>query len=261
MGLSVEEGRTFGRISRLYDQARISYPLSLINDIIAFSGVVSGTVLDVGCGTGQATIFFAEKGYDVTGLDVSQEMIDIAKVKCASFSNVSFKLDSFEKADILKGSLDIVLSGMAWHWVDSNTRYEKIYRSLKDGGIVALFWSHQEKEKSLFVKDVSVVVDKYAGPNRGPTGSKTAELAELSVDELKKSGLFTNIDFKVYEENISFTKKKYLDLIISYGWAQKLSEEKRRNLVEELQRVSDNYEEPLVVPYKFVLVLGKKAVN
>ncbi|MBU0466506.1 MAG: class I SAM-dependent methyltransferase, partial [Nanoarchaeota archaeon] len=65
MALNREEGRTFGPISSLYDKARISYPSTLIDDVIAFSGVENGNVLDVGCGTGQATILFAERGFYV----------------------------------------------------------------------------------------------------------------------------------------------------------------------------------------------------
>ena len=42
----------------------------------------SGKVLDLGCGGGQPlTAYFADKGFDVTGVDLSRAMIEIAKRK------------------------------------------------------------------------------------------------------------------------------------------------------------------------------------
>ncbi|MBU1622946.1 MAG: methyltransferase domain-containing protein [Nanoarchaeota archaeon] len=257
MALNREEGRTFGPISSLYDKARISYPSALIDDIIAFSGVENGKVLDVGCGTGQATILFAERGFYVTGVDISQQMIDVAKRKCSSLPNVDFKVGTFEEVELPEGSLDIVLSGMAWHWVAPEGRYEKVHRILKDNGTLALFWSYQQKEKSDFITNVGKILDKYDGVNRGQAGSLVKETADSTYAELKDSSLFTSVETREYEESFEFTKQRYLDLVVSYGWVQKLPDEKRRSLVEELQELYKKYEEPLVIPYKYVLVLAK----
>ena len=47
-------------------------------------------LLEVGCGTGHWSRFFSEYGFEVTGVDVSQRMIDIAKSK--NISNASFQV-------------------------------------------------------------------------------------------------------------------------------------------------------------------------
>ena len=46
-------------------------------------GVEDGLVLDIGCGTGTMTEILASKGYDMTGVDFSEEMLDIAMQKRA----------------------------------------------------------------------------------------------------------------------------------------------------------------------------------
>jgi ubiquinone/menaquinone biosynthesis C-methylase UbiE len=47
-------------------------------------------LLEVGCGTGHWSQFFSEHGFEVTGVDVSERMIDIAKSK--NISNASFQV-------------------------------------------------------------------------------------------------------------------------------------------------------------------------
>lgn len=47
-------------------------------DILKDYGVEDGLVLDLGCGTGRLTRLLAEKGYDMIGVDLSEEMLEIA---------------------------------------------------------------------------------------------------------------------------------------------------------------------------------------
>src|SRR3989344_1196173 len=197
-----KEGRTFEKISSLYDKARINYPAQLIKDIIAYSGIrQNGKILDVGCGTGQATLLFAQRGYDITGLDVGQEMVDIAKKKCSSFPKVKFKVGTFEDAEFSDSSLDVITSGMAWHWINPKSREEKAYKILRSGGTLALFWSHQRKGESNFVKDVGKVLDKYGGIDRGPAGSKVRQISDTLYKKLRDDQSFTSVEMREYDED------------------------------------------------------------
>ena len=49
------------------------------NKLFKEYGIEDGLILDLGCGTGKLTRFLAEKGYDMTGVDYSFEMLDIAR--------------------------------------------------------------------------------------------------------------------------------------------------------------------------------------
>ncbi|MBT3406404.1 methyltransferase domain-containing protein [Candidatus Woesearchaeota archaeon] len=255
MTLNPEEGKAFGNISVLYDAARITYPEQLIADIIDFSNIKpKGTILDIGCGTGQATLPLVQKQFKVTGLDISQQMIDVAKEKCP---NADFKVGTFEDAELAENTFDLIVSGMAWHWVSSKNRYNKVHRILKENGTLALFWSYQQKEKSEFVMAVSKILDKYDGVNRGPAGSLVKETADKDYNDLKKSDLFASVDIKTYEVNFDYTLQNYIDLVTSYGWVQKLPDDKRTNLIKDLNELSNSFTEPLSVPYCFILVLAK----
>jgi SAM-dependent methyltransferase len=51
--------------------------------LVESAGLVTGTVLDAGCGTGENALFFAARGHQVTGIDFLQEPIERAKRKAA----------------------------------------------------------------------------------------------------------------------------------------------------------------------------------
>ena len=55
---------SFDEDAELYDEVRPGYPPELFDDVITLSSVPNqGRVLEIGCGTGQATLPFAQRGY------------------------------------------------------------------------------------------------------------------------------------------------------------------------------------------------------
>ena len=44
---------------------------------------IGSSILDIGCGTGRHSIELAKRGYSVTGIDISEKMLDIARAKAA----------------------------------------------------------------------------------------------------------------------------------------------------------------------------------
>ncbi len=52
-----------------------------VTDILKKYGVDSGLVLDLGCGTGKVTRLLADEGYDMIGVDLSEDMLSVAMAK------------------------------------------------------------------------------------------------------------------------------------------------------------------------------------
>lgn len=69
----------------LYHDKDYSAECDMIEDILKRYGESPvRSILDLGCGTGNHAVPFAERGYDVVGVDCSQEMINSAKTKAES---------------------------------------------------------------------------------------------------------------------------------------------------------------------------------
>ena len=86
----------------------VDYDDEMINRLLRFKAIqchLSGVrkILDVGAATGAFSIPLARMGFDVVHLDLSDEMIKVAKDKAANLANISFVkhdaacLDIFEE--------------------------------------------------------------------------------------------------------------------------------------------------------------------
>lgn len=96
-------------------------------------------VLDVACGTGDLSIELLKRGYSVTGIDLSEEMLEIAKQKTATansqFSILNFQLGNAESLPFLDASFDAVTCAFGIrNFVHLEKGLEEMTRVLKPGG-------------------------------------------------------------------------------------------------------------------------------
>lgn len=93
-------------------------------------------VLDVGCGTGNFSIKLAKMGCDVVGIDLSEEMLKIAKDKAKKEElAIAFHNMDVYHLDFPDNEFDAVFSMAAFEFIkDPNRAYGEMYRVLKPGG-------------------------------------------------------------------------------------------------------------------------------
>lgn len=90
-------------------------------------------VIDLGCGNGSLTAHIADRGYIVTGVDDSEEMLRSARKEHPDLSFIRENAVSFH----LEKKADVVFSNAVFHWIDEKdqqTMLSNIYCSLKPGG-------------------------------------------------------------------------------------------------------------------------------
>ena len=78
-------GSVFNEVPELYDRTRPTYPDALFADLTEITGLGQGSrVLEVGCGTGQATRSLAPLGCEVTAVEPGD---GLARQRLAAFGN------------------------------------------------------------------------------------------------------------------------------------------------------------------------------
>ena len=117
-------------------EKRCEYILSFFEQ----NGIKSGTVLDLACGTGSMSIPFMKKGYRIIGVDLSEEMLEIASNRLFEAGNnlslLKAKMQEFElpeKAEACICCLDSInhLNNID----DVLATFKNVYDSLNNGGL------------------------------------------------------------------------------------------------------------------------------
>ena len=91
-------GQVYSHVyDNLYEEKNYEEECDFLEKIFKASGKEVKTILDLGCGTGGHARVFAKKGYRVTGVDISESMLEIARKKAADENlNINFVLSSIQ---------------------------------------------------------------------------------------------------------------------------------------------------------------------
>lgn len=96
-----------------------------------------GRALDLGCGTGTSSIFLAQHGWQVTGVDFSPRAIELARDKAQRAGvELDLHLGDVSRLDFLREPFDLVFDIGCLHSLDreSRTRYAEQLRRLTHPG-------------------------------------------------------------------------------------------------------------------------------
>lgn len=103
-----------------------------------------GTVLDMGMGEGRNAVFLAQKGYKVTGVDISSVAVKKSYLLAQEFGvKIKGVVASLSDYQIAPGSFDAII---CFYYVDRSL-VEKIKSWLKPGGIL-IYEAHTSREKT-----------------------------------------------------------------------------------------------------------------
>ena len=178
----------FERIAVAYDRARPGYPSELFAVLDTECGLsASDRVLEVGSGTGQATRSLAERGYEVTCVELGENLASLARENLRRYPNVTITVASFEDADLGSERFDLVFSATAFHWVDPEIGHPKVARVLKPGGYLALVTNaHVAGGTQDLIADAVQDIHRRIAPEVGlwqfATVSQVAERAAATGD-------------------------------------------------------------------------------
>lgn len=140
--------------SARYEAFRPRYPKSFYELLKKYLGKAEvDSTMDLGCGTGVASIPLVEFSKRVTALDISAKMIETAdrvkKDKLAQLgvedeSRLTFKVSSVQELDEPPNSYDLITAAQCIHWFgDFTSFFNASHNFLKPGGVLA-YWYYAD---------------------------------------------------------------------------------------------------------------------
>lgn len=124
----------FSGVAAGYQAFRPGYPPALFEWLAAITARRERAV-DLGCGTGQASVALAAHFDEVIGLDPSAEQIAHAE----PHSRVSYRVAPAEATGLPAASADLVIAAQALHWFDPERLQPELERIARPGAVFAAF--------------------------------------------------------------------------------------------------------------------------
>lgn len=134
---------SFGARAELYDRVRPSYPPQVLPLLFADFQAEWGRyrVADVGAGTGKLTAVLAAAGLVVEAVEPDPGM---RAVLTARLPGIRVCAGRGEALPLPDRSVDAVVYGQAWHWVDEDAGAHEAARVLRPGGVLAMLWNSED---------------------------------------------------------------------------------------------------------------------
>jgi SAM-dependent methyltransferase len=93
------------------------------------------TVLELGCGTGYFTRALARSGADIVAIDVSPDLLKIARANCSA-PNVRYEIQNAYEMSYSDAVFDFIVGSSVLHHLEIEAALREIYRVLKPGGTI-----------------------------------------------------------------------------------------------------------------------------
>ncbi|WP_079509819.1 class I SAM-dependent DNA methyltransferase [Mesobacillus jeotgali] len=219
---------SYERFAYLYDELMQDVPYEKWVEILeAYKEKfqVNGMkLLDLACGTGELSVRLAQKGYDVTGADLSGDMLSVAQVKAQDLSLPIhfFQQDMTELEDLGEFDMIGIFCDSLNYLEDENAvrkTFEGVHRLLKKGGLFIFDIHSVYKMDHIFAdatftwdaEEITYIWNSFKGD---APHSVEHELTFFVLDE--KSGKYDRVDELHFQR--TYPVSIYMDLVKQTGF-------------------------------------------
>lgn len=233
---------TFNTVASEYDRWSPTYVSDLYKDIFLYRQInQASNVLEIGIGTGQATVPILETKCTLTAVELGDKLAEFARQKFSKYNKFSVINMAFQNYECNDNSFDLIYSARAFHWIPEEIGYVKVYHMLKQGGVFARFANHPYyvKEQENLNTAIQKVYSEYMSYS-SLSPQYTEEDAKRRSDIASKYG-FVDITYKMYYRTRTYTSDEYISLISVYSDHIVLEESKKAGFYNGIKTAIDSY--------------------
>lgn len=118
-------------------------------------------IADIGSGTGLLSKLFLSNDNLVYGVEPNDEMRESGEKLLSNFINFVCIKGTAEHTTLADESVDLITSGQAFHWFNSDDAQKEFIRILKPKGYVVLVWNERIKDSTGFMKGYESLLLKF----------------------------------------------------------------------------------------------------
>lgn len=227
-----ERAQSYDIVAAAYDRVRPSYPDEVLDDLVALSGLPTrGRILELGCGSGIATLALAERGYRILALEAGHWMAALAREKLARFPMVDVEVCDVERWASAGRVFDLVLCAASYHWLMAEERVILASRALRGGGALAIVdYLHVRGGSQVFFDRTQDCYRKHMPDSSLDFALKDAADEEIDIHDLETSDRFLKPVIRKYDKTLEYDPDAYIDLLGTYSRHIRMDAKERARL-------------------------------
>lgn len=219
-----------------FDRTRPVCPAALFDDLVAVAGLVPGDrVLEIGCGSGQATAPLAERGLAVTALELGPNLAALARRRLRPYANVEIVTGAFEDWQPDGRRFAAVAAFNALHWVEPALRYAKPAALLAAGGALVVAGCHwaQPHDAEPFWREVQADYRAVGCAGEPPPPPEAIGPLRLPVEA---TAYFAEVVARCYPPfQIVYAAEDYLALLATQSGTRALAAARQREFLDRVR--------------------------
>lgn len=250
----------FGKTAEDYARHRAGYPDWLFERLMRRGLVRPGMqALDLATGTGYLARGLAQRGLNVTGIDIAPAMMDAAKaLDAVQGLIIDYVVGKAEETGLPTGAFDLVTAACCWHWFDRPKASAEVLRLLKPGGWLVICSQNWFPLGDNVVARTEAIVQRH-NP-KWPYGGLDG-MMPFAVHDLRAAG-FQSIESFSVDFEIAYSHEGWRGRMrASAGVSGSLGPERVKAFDEELAGMLAHEfpQEPLQVTHCLYVAFGRKA--
>lgn len=230
---------TFDQIADLYNRARPRYPDEIFNDLFKIAALPrQPDILEIGCGTGQASISLAARDANLTCVELGENMARLAHRNLQPYEKASVEISAFEDWEPGGRTFDLVFASSAWHWLDHAIAYPKVASILKDQGALAILSNNHAYPAGYdpLFDEIQEIYIKYMGSTR-TWPPEPPESLQDKREEIQQSGMFDRVEVKRYLWSQEYAAVSYVEMLATYSDHIMMEPSNRESLEHEIEQL------------------------
>ena len=238
-----QRSRSFGAVASDYERFRPGPPTAAIDWLLEGA---SGTVVDLGAGTGALTKQLVGGVDHVIAIEPDDRMRDLL---VSNLPGVTALGGTGESMPLDSDSIGAVLASNCWHWMDPDATLLEISRVLTSGGTLGVVWAGPDPEGPFVAHAQAMLSESSSGPREsGQDADWPADLGTevMDTDNRVETVLhipdgfpFAQPEHMALTWDIPLTADDLIGLLGTFSWIITMRDDRRARVIGEARRVLD----------------------
>jgi SAM-dependent methyltransferase len=259
--------RAFDAWADEYDRFRPGYPDEVF-EAIASRLVLPRhpAVVDLGAGTGRASLAMAALGWRVTAVEPGKPMLEMLRSRASDEGLlVSTIQANAESTGLDPESVDLVTAAQAFHWFAKEEALVEIARILRPGGGLALFWNVRDSERSPFLAEYAELLKRASeSPDDPGIGRYESGGRDETRRALEGAAGFEPPELIELRQEVQMTDEQFVGMAFTASYVRAgMSAERQDRFRLDLAALLGRHEladgKPFAVPYRIDLWIARRS--